>query len=149
MSQRPAIDTVTLGIARYGEQYPFVVVIEAVDLPRLTYNGDPLGIPHTSTAVGEDGPTDAARALNNVRTLVADFRTGEAQPPQAFFGNPAPDSPQSGVGIVSGWAWDAAEVLIEFALADGQTFRYPAALGTVRTDTEPICGDSDNGFGLL
>lgn len=37
MSQRPALDTVTLGIARYGAQYPFVVVaIDAVDLPRLT-----------------------------------------------------------------------------------------------------------------
>ena len=37
VSQRPELDVVTLGIARYGEQYPFVVVaIEAVDLPRLT-----------------------------------------------------------------------------------------------------------------
>ena len=37
VSQRPELDVVTLGVARYGEQYPFVVVaIEAVDLPRLT-----------------------------------------------------------------------------------------------------------------
>ena len=37
VSQRSKLDVVTLGIARYGEQYPFVVVaIEAVDLPRLT-----------------------------------------------------------------------------------------------------------------
>ena len=37
VSQRPEIDVVTLGIARYGEQYQFVLVaIEAVDLPRLT-----------------------------------------------------------------------------------------------------------------
>lgn len=37
VSQRPELDVVTLGIARYGEQYPFVLVaIEAVDLPRLT-----------------------------------------------------------------------------------------------------------------
>ena len=37
VSQRPELDVVTLGIVRYGEQYPFVLVaIEAVDLPRLT-----------------------------------------------------------------------------------------------------------------
>ncbi len=37
VSQRPELDVVTLGITRYGEQYPFVLVaIEAVDLPRLT-----------------------------------------------------------------------------------------------------------------
>ncbi len=37
VSQRPELDVVTLGIARYGERYPFVLVaIEAVDLPRLT-----------------------------------------------------------------------------------------------------------------
>lgn len=37
VSQRPELDIVTLGITRYGEQYPFVLVaIEAVDLPRLT-----------------------------------------------------------------------------------------------------------------
>ena len=37
VSQRPELDVVTLGITRYGEQYPFILVaIEAVDLPRLT-----------------------------------------------------------------------------------------------------------------
>ncbi len=37
VSQRPELDVVTLGIACYGERYPFVLVaIEAVDLPRLT-----------------------------------------------------------------------------------------------------------------
>ena len=36
-SQRSELDIVTLGIARYGEQYPFVLVaIEAVNLPRIT-----------------------------------------------------------------------------------------------------------------
>lgn len=36
-SQRPELDVVTLGITRYGDTYPFVLVaIEAVDLPRIT-----------------------------------------------------------------------------------------------------------------
>ena len=36
-SQRSELDVITLGIARYGEKYPFVLVaIEAVDMPRVT-----------------------------------------------------------------------------------------------------------------
>ena len=117
--------------------------------PRQRYNGDPLGIPSTSTAVGQDGPADAAQALNNVRTIVADFRTGPRRTTlTAALGNPAPDSPQSGIGLVSGWACDAAEVIIEFAFADGRVMTFPAAVGTQRTDTIPNCGHADTGFGL-
>ena len=36
-SQRPKLDMLTLDIAQYGAQYPFVLVaIEAVDLPWIT-----------------------------------------------------------------------------------------------------------------
>ena len=117
--------------------------------PRQHYNGDPLGIPSTATAVGRDGPADAARALNNVRTVAADFRTGEPSTTlTAALGNPAPDSPQSGIGLVSGWACEATEVIIEFAFADGRVMTFPAAVGTQRTDTIPNCGHADTGFGL-
>ena len=117
--------------------------------PRQNYNGDPLGISSTSTAVGKDGPADAAQALNNVRAIVADFRTGPSRSTfTAALGNPAQDSPQSGIGLVSGWACDAAEVIIEFEFADGRTMTFPAAVGTQRTDTKHICGHADTGFGL-
>ena len=59
--------------------------------------------------------------------------------------NPQPDSVQSGIGIISGWACDAER--IEFHISDGT--RLQAAYGTPREDTREVCGDTDNGFSLL
>ena len=61
-----------------------------------------------------------------------------------FVDNPQPGSAQSGVGVVSGWVCEAETVEIEL---DGVP--QQAAYGTERTDTEPYCGDTNNGFGLL
>ncbi len=58
--------------------------------------------------------------------------------------NPAPDSFQSGLGVISGWACEADEIVIELAGTPVQ-----AAYGTPRADTQGRCGDSNNGFGLL
>ena len=117
--------------------------------PRQVYpdpGGDPLGVASTSTATGRAGPADAARALNNTRTLVANFRNG---PSVGYLENPGPNSPQSGIGLVSGWACDAEEVIIEFEFADGRSFRSPAAVGTLRSDTVGVCGHDKTGFSLL
>lgn len=116
--------------------------------PRQTWEGDPLGVPATSTETGRNGPADAALALNNVRPYVADFYGGEKNT-AGRLENPAPNSPQSGVGLVSGWVCDAREVHINFETADGGTFTLPAAVGTVRTDTVSVCGHAQTGFGLL
>jgi len=59
--------------------------------------------------------------------------------------NPAAGSTQSGIGMFSGWNCDAENIEIEFA---GGT-KLAAAYGTSRGDTSGICGDADNGFGLL
>ena len=59
--------------------------------------------------------------------------------------NPGPDSFQSGIGVLSGWVCEADAVEIEL----GTLGRQPAAYGTERLDTESVCGDTDNGFGLL
>ena len=61
-----------------------------------------------------------------------------------YLENPGPASFQSGIGVISGWTCDAE--MVEIALN-----RVPqeAAYGTERLDTEPVCGDVDNGFGLL
>ena len=61
-----------------------------------------------------------------------------------YLENPGPDSFQSGLGVLSGWVCEAEEVEIELNGA-----RQFAAYGTARLDTEAVCGDSDNGFGLL
>jgi hypothetical protein len=58
--------------------------------------------------------------------------------------NPTPGSFQSGIGVVSGWVCTAQRIDIEF---DGQ--RVQAAYGTIREDTRVVCGDANNGFGLL
>ena len=46
--------------------------------------------------------------------------------------------------MISGWVCEGAEVIIEL---NGEP--QPAAYGTERLDTESMCGDTDNGFGLL
>ena len=58
--------------------------------------------------------------------------------------NPSLGSAQSGVGVISGWACEAGEIVIEL---DGTPLQ--AAYGTVREDTRSVCGDTDNGFSLL
>ena len=63
--------------------------------------------------------------------------------------NPAPASFQSGLGLLSGWVCDAEGVTIEIEQADGTVVELEAAYGTERADTAAICGDADNGFGLL
>ena len=61
-----------------------------------------------------------------------------------YLENPGPDSFQSGVGVISGWvcAADLVEVALNGVLQE-------AAYGTERLDTQAVCGDVDNGFGLL
>lgn len=65
---------------------------------------------------------------------------------QAMLENPQPGSFQSGIGVISGWACTAGQIIIEI---DGALV-LPAAYGTDRTDTMGVCGDDgNNGFGLL
>ena len=61
-----------------------------------------------------------------------------------YLENPGPDSFQSGIGVISGWVCDVEMVEIEL-----NDVVQEAAYGTERADTEPVCGDTDNGFGVL
>src|SRR5918992_2731893 len=65
---------------------------------------------------------------------------------QALLENPQPASFQSGIGVISGWVCTATRVDIDF---DNGAFTLQAAYGTSREDTRGVCGDADNGFGLL
>ena len=62
--------------------------------------------------------------------------------------NPGPASFQSGLGLLSGWVCEANVVELEISGLD-RTYRLEAAYSTDRADTAPVCGDQDNGFGLL
>ena len=66
-----------------------------------------------------------------------------------YLENPGAASFQSGIGVISGWVCDAADVVIEMETAGGVITRHVAAYGTERRDTRAVCGDADNGFGLL
>ncbi len=72
-----------------------------------------------------------------------------------YLENPGDDSFQSGIGVISGWVCEAESVEIEIETAGGTVHRYEAGYGTERADTArrpdgtPLCGDTDNGFGLL
>ena len=62
-----------------------------------------------------------------------------------FLENPSPNSFQSGIGVVSGWVCEAEEVVIRI----GDLAPQVAGYGTERLDALDVCGDTDNGFGLL
>lgn len=67
---------------------------------------------------------------------------------QSLLENPSPGSVKSGIGVLSGWKCTAGgPTAITLTIDDGTTFQ--AAYGTGRADTAPICGDADNGFGVL
>ena len=66
-----------------------------------------------------------------------------------YLENPGPNSFQSGIGVLSGWVCEAEAVEIEIGTESGETERLVAGYGTERADTEEMCGDTDNGFGLL
>ena len=62
-----------------------------------------------------------------------------------YLENPSPHSFQSGIGVISGWVCAADEVTITL----GDLAPQAAGYGTERLDTREVCGDTDNGFGLL
>ena len=64
---------------------------------------------------------------------------------QGTLENPAPNSYQSGIGLISGWYCTATTI---DALIDGRIL-VPVSYGTLRGDTQTACGDANNGFGLL
>lgn len=65
-------------------------------------------------------------------------------PNQRLLEDPAPGSRQGGIGLIRGWVCQAAQ--IEVQIDDGP--RLHAAYGTTRGDTQGLCGDENNGFGL-
>ena len=89
----------------------------------------------------EAGPVVVAVAGNGRRT---ERYTVQTTLLVGYLENPGADSFQSGIGVLSGWVCAAAVVEIELNGMPQQ-----AAYGTERLDTAGVCGDTDNGFGLL
>lgn len=65
-------------------------------------------------------------------------------PIQAHLESPQTGSFESGIGLIRGWICDANQIEMQI---DGGVKRT-VAYGTVRSDTQTVCGDSNNGFGF-
>ena len=114
------------------------------------------GLSHTTEiadfpGIGETTTLRWQTARQNFMIASGDGGGGGQQltPEQAWLGNPAPGSFQSGVGVLSGWVCEAETVELVFETATGATFTEEAGYGTEREDTAGVCGDTDNGFGVL
>lgn len=67
---------------------------------------------------------------------------------QGVLENPNPGSVKGGIGLFSGWKCSAASASSITLVVDGGT-PIQAAYGTGRADTVGVCGDENNGFGVL
>ena len=140
-------------------EHEVVALVDGVELDRATVTVTTLGAEFlrdvTGTCTAADFPTgDETVTLAWQQTqqnfVIVDGpalagttnRAGRAG--VGYLENPGPNSFQSGIGVISGWVCEGAEVVIEL---NGEP--QPAAYGTERLDTESMCGDTDNGFGLL
>ena len=98
-------------------------------------------------------------ALQNFVIVPAGSQPASSPPgpsggPMGILENPGPGSFQSGIGLFSGWVCDASQIEIEILPTGNDKTRLDrtrlqAAYGTIRSDTAGVCGDTDNGFGLL
>ena len=99
-------------------------------------------------AAGETTTVQWEQSLQNFVITDGQPQTGEGSNRRAginaILENPSLGSAQSGVGVISGWACAADEIVIEL---NGLPLR--AGYGTTREDTRGVCGDADNGFSLL
>jgi hypothetical protein len=75
-------------------------------------------------------------------TLRVEFQPSNQN--QGRLENPGHGAFVSGIGLISGWVCTANRVEIEM---NGVILQ--ASYGTSREDTRPVCGDANNGFGLL
>ena len=143
-------------------------VADGVAFGQATFTVTTLGVEFVTDAVGEtilsDFPTAGESVLlvwqqANQNFVLAPLDAPPAENPPApeagpedapvgALENPGPASFQSGIGLLSGWVCEAEVVEVEITGPD-HSYRLAAAYGTDRADTAPVCGDTDNGFGLL
>ncbi len=105
----------------------------------------------------EDFPVDGSdvtlvwqQSLQNF-VIQGDMRSsgGTSGTPPRILENPQPGSFQSGVGVISGWVCEAEQIDIIFNPGTAQEETWRAGYRTTREDTESVCNDINNGFGLL
>ena len=139
-------------------EHEVVALVDGVELDRATVTVTTLGAEFlrdvTGTCTAADFPTMDETVTLAWQQTQQNFVIAEGAAPAGanragtagvgYLENPGPNSFQSGIGVLSGWACEGTEVVIEL---NGEP--QPAAYGTERLDTLEMCGDTDNGFGLL
>ena len=145
---------------RLGDgEHTVIAYVDDIELGRATVTVTTLGEEFLEDAAGtcvvEDFPGVGERVTlvwqePNQNFVIADGPAPDGAnragtPGMGYLENPGSNSFQSGVGVISGWVC-AADV-VEITLGD--LAPQPAAYGTERVDTLEMCGDTDNGFGLL
>ena len=103
------------------------------------------GTSGTEGSTGGNSSTGGSSGRTGGNSSTGGGSRGSSTGSEGYLENPGPDSFQSGIGVISGWVCDAETV--EIVVED--TEHHIAAYGTERADTEAVCGDTDNGFGLL
>lgn len=115
------------------------VLVVALAIPVLA--AGPLGAGASDPASNQRLVDAAADGLSVDDPAAREAGSGS---PTGVLEVPPPGSDQSGIGVITGWVCDANQVTI---VIDG--VEREAAYGTRRSDTQQICGDTNNGFGYL
>ena len=146
-------------LLRDGE-HTVVAFVDGVELGRAAVTVTTLGAEFVRDIAGTCEVADFPMVGETVRLVWQQnsqnfVMAGESPPAGAtpgrtsalrgYLENPGHNSFQSGIGILSGWVCDADQVELVLGDLSGQV----AAYGTERLDTAGVCGDTDNGFGLL
>ncbi len=148
-------------------QHMVSALADGVEFGSATFTVTTLGEEFKENVSGEfvveDFPTEGKdvtlawqQSLQNF-VIQGDMRSsgGTSGTPPRILGNPQPGSFQSGVGVISGWVCDAERIDIVFNPGTAKEETWRAGYKTTRPDTEyteegeVLCGDTDNGFGLL
>ncbi len=140
-------------------EHPVVATVDGIELDRATVTVTTLGEEFVRGAEGSCTVSDFPLAGETAAlvwqqskqnfVLAAGLAPSGAKPAGTpgvgYLENPSPNSFQSGIGVISGWVCAANEVVI----AIGDLGSQGAGYGTERVDTQEVCEDTDNGFGLL
>ena len=120
---------------------------------RVTTLGHQFVVGAEGACLVRDFPSQGERALLVWQQAAQNFVIARGSPPSGsnvagsaagYLENPGSNSFQSGIGVISGFVCEANRVDIRI---NGRSYR--AAYGTPRPDTRGLCGDTNNGFGLV
>ena len=147
------VDTdVLFDSARQWSTYPGPLRPNTLDFHRIAIHefGHVLGLNHPDE-FGQSVVAIMNSRISDIDGLQPDDIAGvnaiypAAAPPAGTLENPQAGSFQSGIGLVSGWKCTANTITVSFDSGP----QLLAAYGTSREDTRSVCGDANNGFGLL